>query len=295
MYTGLSTRLFDPEDDCSTTDEYWSYDNQIYVSRLPTHSHSVYPSRSYFASTLNHAKTVLCSMGITDLTNVPVIHCPQSYGLSLVIDTASDLHSGMGMGMDTEGDKSRKRKRGPVGGALKLVYSGDTRPSHALARVGADASVLIHEATFDDADASEACTKRHCTTDEALCVADEMRAFRTILTHFSQRYPCGPASRPSTHRLIRPLVAFDFMSIKLGDLLWAYSLSPVFERLFSSTGDQNETLLYKESAEFSPPQVDKNRVILSSENIMCENCLTKQSDVDISPSYSVLCQNCVKL
>ena len=33
---------------------------------------------------------------------------------------------------------------------LKIVYSGDTRPSKLLAEIGKDCSLLIHEATFED-------------------------------------------------------------------------------------------------------------------------------------------------
>ncbi len=32
----------------------------------------------------------------------------------------------------------------------KLVYSGDTRPYEGLIKAGMDATILIHEATFDD-------------------------------------------------------------------------------------------------------------------------------------------------
>ena len=35
----------------------------------------------------------------------------------------------------------------------------------------------------------QAVRKRHSTTAEALMVAEEMHAYRTVLTHFSSRYP----------------------------------------------------------------------------------------------------------
>jgi hypothetical protein len=39
----------------------------------------------------------------------------------------------------------------------------------------------------------QACDKKHCTSAEALEVSDKMGAYRTVLTHFSQRYPRMPA------------------------------------------------------------------------------------------------------
>ena len=43
----------------------------------------------------------------------------------------------------------------------------------------------------------QAMKKRHSTTAEALQVAEEMRAHRTVLTHFSSRYPkVGIVSAP---------------------------------------------------------------------------------------------------
>ena len=38
---------------------------------------------------------------------------------------------------------------------LKIVYSGDTRPSKLLTEIGKDCSLLIHEATFEDDELGE--------------------------------------------------------------------------------------------------------------------------------------------
>ena len=50
----------------------------------------------------------------------------------------------------------------------------------------------MHEATFEPALVGEARKKRHSTSTEAVEVAARMGAYRTILTHFSQRYPKCP-------------------------------------------------------------------------------------------------------
>lgn len=49
-----------------------------------------------------------------------------------------------------------------------MVIIGDTRPCAQLAEAGRGATLLIHEATFEDDMAHEAIAKAHSTTTEAL-------------------------------------------------------------------------------------------------------------------------------
>lgn len=60
------------------------------------------------------------------------------------------------------------------------------------------ASLLIHEATFDDTMEQDASAKRHSTVSQALDVARRMNAGHVILTHFSQRYPSLPPTGSTT-------------------------------------------------------------------------------------------------
>ncbi|EEH09630.1 ribonuclease Z [Histoplasma capsulatum G186AR] len=115
------------------------------------------PDRSPLALQLQQAT------GLSTLLTVPVMHCQGSMATSFVF---------------------------PSG--LKVSYSGDCRPSRDFARVGADSTVLIHEATFEDDMLQDAQAKRHSTCGEALRVAKQMRARNVILTHFSQRYTHKP-------------------------------------------------------------------------------------------------------
>jgi ribonuclease Z len=71
---------------------------------------------------------------------------------------------------------------------FSVAYSGDCRPSSAFAKAARGATVLIHEATFDDELKGEAKAKKHSTVQEAVGVASLMRAKSLVLTHFSQRY-----------------------------------------------------------------------------------------------------------
>ncbi len=98
-------------------------------------------------------------LGLSDIQSVPVRHCHGAQAVSLTF---------------------------PSG--FKISYSGDCRPSRSFATIGADSTVLIHEATFNDELGVDAVAKKHSTTGEALAVAAVMRAKTVVLTHFSQRF-----------------------------------------------------------------------------------------------------------
>ena len=146
--------------------------------------------------------------GISQCQSIPVQHCPNAY--AVVLD-------GTSFG--------------------RLVYSGDCRPSRALALAGQGANVLIHEATFEDGMEAEACLKRHCTIGEALRVAKQMKAQTVILTHFSQRYPKIPPLPSDDHyndaNDAAPVIfAFDFMTLRPCDLYLASHLTPALRLLY---------------------------------------------------------------
>jgi ribonuclease Z len=123
-----------------------------------------------------------------------------------------------------------------------------------------DATLLVHEATFEDELQDEAITKKHSTTAEALEVAAAAGAYRTLLTHFSTRYPRIPVMKPPVSvseegaaaaegaggsdlaALGSVLVAFDFMTVNLADLAWMPRMLPVLDELF-----KEEAAVYMEA------------------------------------------------
>ncbi|KAK9821939.1 hypothetical protein WJX81_005595 [Elliptochloris bilobata] len=146
--------------------------------------------------------------GLASLVSVRVVHCAHAFGVVVT---------------------------GKAG--WKLAFSGDTRPCDALAEAAADATLLIHEATFEDptpeADWREvALTKRHSMTGEAIEVGQRARAYRTILTHFSQRYPKIPAIGASF--TASTCIAFDLLSVNLADLPMLPALVPPVQLLFQA-------------------------------------------------------------
>ena len=145
---------------------------------------------------------------------VPVDHCKQAYGV--VAAHSSDW---------------------------KVVYSGDTRPCPELARVGKNATLLLHEATLDDDMLAEAKEKKHCTISEALSIAEQMNPDFTILTHFSQRY-CKiiPPILSKTGLESRVFIAFDHMTVMLSEVHRLPALLPGVQDIFSNTLDEEEML-----------------------------------------------------
>lgn len=118
----------------------------------------------------------------------------------------------------------------------KIVYSGDTRPCQSLVDAGHGATLLIHEATFEDSMQPEAVMRKHSSFGEALEVGKSMGAWRVLLTHFSQRYAKVPDQIPKD-----ALLAFDHMRLKLSWCYDTYSLDQKLCSLITYTQDSSET------------------------------------------------------
>jgi ribonuclease Z len=77
---------------------------------------------------------------------------------------------------------------GPPRPGRSIGYSGDTRPTRALARFFTGVDLLIFDSTFSREDAARAIERKHSTSTEAAEIAKEANAKRLVLTHFSARY-----------------------------------------------------------------------------------------------------------
>lgn len=77
---------------------------------------------------------------------------------------------------------------GPPRPGRKVVICADTAPCPQLLDFAKDASVLIYEATFDDALADKAQEFKHSTNIQAANLAKQCNAKHLILYHFSTRY-----------------------------------------------------------------------------------------------------------
>ena len=141
-------------------------------------------------------------MNIDRLVAVEVHHCPQSYGCLLYSDE--------------------------FGPGKKIIYSGDTRPCQNLVNYARGASILIHEATLAAGMEEHAKSRRHTTTGEALDVVRATQPWRTIFTHFSQRFAFLPEINDK-HKKLKVLVAMDHMRVKMSHLEHAYRFVELFK------------------------------------------------------------------
>ncbi|TAQ87848.1 hypothetical protein B7494_g3807 [Chlorociboria aeruginascens] len=141
--------------------------------------------------------------GLTSLRACPVEHCHGA--LAVVVDFPN---------------------------GLRVAYSGDCRPSRDFAKMAHGATLLIHEATFDDELQGDAVAKKHCTTSEALDVGRQMNARRILLTHFSQRYQKLPVMNRGGAKDQVVIVAFDYMRVKLGDFAKLKAFTPALLKLY---------------------------------------------------------------
>lgn len=95
---------------------------------------------------------------------------------------------------------------------------GDTQPCETLAYEGRCYTLLIHESTHSIHDVHHARRTRHSTWDEALMAGKKMDAYRTILTHFSRRYPGLPSGLTAENLGNAASVAFDGMKVRFVEL-----------------------------------------------------------------------------
>lgn len=77
---------------------------------------------------------------------------------------------------------------GPSRSGLKVVYTGDTSPCEAVARLARGADLLVHDGTFGSDMEDRAAAEGHSTAAQAGAVAIEAKARRLALTHISARY-----------------------------------------------------------------------------------------------------------
>ncbi|EIE21088.1 Metallo-hydrolase/oxidoreductase, partial [Coccomyxa subellipsoidea C-169] len=149
-------------------------------------------------------EAVKAELGLERLESFPVVHCAHAFGLALA---SCDGWS--------------------------LALSGDTRPCAAVVTAAKDATVLIHEDGEGYEYEQEAVAKRHSMTHEAVAAGQDARAYRTLLSHFSQRYPKIPTIDASF--AASTCIAFDLMSVNLQDLPTLPAVVPALQLLFQDS------------------------------------------------------------
>jgi ribonuclease Z len=174
--------------------------------------------------------------GEYDILAFPVTHGTQAVGYTL------DEHPRMGR-FDVERARALGVPEGPLFGRLhrgeaievdgrvihpdalvgpprpgrKVVYTGDTRPSHRVVEAARAADLLIHDCTFGEEEATRAVETYHATATEAARVARDAGARRLALTHLSARYAEQPDILEREAREVFPdaIVARDGLIIEV--------------------------------------------------------------------------------
>jgi ribonuclease Z len=100
----------------------------------------------------------------------------------------SQLHEGQSVELEDGTIVDSEQVVGPPRPGRTVVYTGDTRPSHAVEAAAEEADLLIHDATFADDETDRARETGHSTAREAGRVARNAAAKQLALTHISPRY-----------------------------------------------------------------------------------------------------------
>ncbi len=128
----------------------------------------------------------------------------------------SKLQHGEPIQLPNGGEVHPEEVSGAVRRGRKIVYSGDTRPFKEFVKLAADADLVIHEATFDDALAEKAELDGHSTPAQAALQAKLAEAKMLVLTHVSARYADSVLLLEQAKRVFEnTVVAEDFLALEL--------------------------------------------------------------------------------
>jgi len=89
--------------------------------------------------------------------------------------------------IELKGKKITLEEVGILKKGIKLVYSGDTKPTENILKLAKDVDLLIHESTFGD-EFEDYEDRYHTKSADAADLAKKSDAKKLILTHFSRRY-----------------------------------------------------------------------------------------------------------
>ncbi|MBW4700292.1 MAG: ribonuclease Z [Aphanocapsa lilacina HA4352-LM1] len=113
---------------------------------------------------------------------------------------------------------------GPERKGRKLTYCSDTIYTPSAVELALGADVLIHEATYCEADLNLAERGLHSTAAMAARVAREAKVRQLILTHFSPRYEAGLAA-------LRAEAEAIFPNVRMAEDFWRYEIKAVEAQL----------------------------------------------------------------
>jgi ribonuclease Z len=159
-----------------------------------------------------------------------VRHRGASFGYALVEDPRPgrfDAERAMSLGIAFGPDFGRLQRGevvdgvrpedvlGPERDGRKIVISGDTAPCEMVRVAAYGADVLVHEATFTEAEADRALQTGHSTARQAAEIARDAEVRLLALTHVSTRYGGGEIREEARGVFQRTEVPRDFDAIEV--------------------------------------------------------------------------------
>ena len=159
--------------------------------------------------------------GFEDFETRKAFHCPGSFSMAFTIE-----------------------------GGYKIVYSGDTRPTDDLIKMGKKKrrpNLLIHEATAEHYLLADCKLKRHSTFTEAIEDGERMDAEFIMLTHFSQRYSKMPIFDEFEGKK-NVGIAWDFLTVNPSTYHLVAKSYPALREIFKE--DYEEMLMRKEQYQY---------------------------------------------
>ena len=107
----------------------------------------------------------------------------------------------------------------------KAVIVTDTRDASAILPFADRADLLVHEATYVEAERVQATEHNHSTATDAARLAKKARVMRLVLSHFSPRYEVPEPGMPGVKELVEEaravfnegevIAAWDFMTVEI--------------------------------------------------------------------------------
>jgi ribonuclease Z len=85
----------------------------------------------------------------------------------------------------------------------KIVYATDTRPTSSTLSAARNADLLVHEASYKDAERSMAVERKHSASGEAALLAKRAHVKRLVLTHISARHKTDAELLRDARRVFR--------------------------------------------------------------------------------------------
>jgi ribonuclease Z len=115
---------------------------------------------------------------------------------------------------EVKGTKVKLEDVATITKGLKVVYTGDTKPNDNVVKISERADILIHDATFLEAD--EVKGKAHADVKQAAAIAKKADVKQLILTNISRRYKdAGEIEKTAKKVFKNSKVAYDFMEVKI--------------------------------------------------------------------------------